>query len=440
MPFRFRVTSAVLVATLPAAALAQAPAVADADLARRVEQEMPKVVAWRRDFHQHPELSNRETRTSGIVAEHLRKLGIEVRANVAKTGVVGVLRGARPGPVVALRADMDALPVTEQVDLPFKSTVRTTYNGQEVGVMHACGHDMHTAMLMGAAEVLAGMKDRLAGTVVFLFQPAEEGAPAGETGGAKQMLVEGAFANPKPGAVFGLHVGITPDDAGHLSYKPLGEMASSDYFTIVVRGRQAHGAAPWLGVDPITLAAQIQLGLQTIVSRQLDLTTAPAVVSIGMVQGGIRYNILPDSVVMTGTVRTFDRDMRKDVAARIRRTAESIAQSAGGTAEVRLEERAPVTSNDPALAERMLPTLRRVAGANGVSIAKPTTTAEDFGYFAEQVPGLFIFLGIRPKDSPVTAFVSNHSPKFFADEAAMPTGVRTLVSLAVDYLALGVKP
>jgi amidohydrolase len=249
------------------------------------------------------------------------------------------------------------------------------------------------------------------------------------------MLLEGAFKDPKPNAVFGLHVGITPDDAGHLSYKPLGEMAAADQFSIIVRGRQSHGAAPWLGVDPITLGAQIQLGIQTIVSRQLDLTTAPAVVTVGMVQGGVRWNIIPDSIVMQGTIRTFDPAMRKEIAMRLKRTAESIAQSAGGSADVRIDERTPVTSNDPALADRMLATLRRAAGPNGVSIAKPTTTAEDFGYYAQEAPGLFVFLGIRPKDSPLSSFVSNHSPKFFADEAAMPTGVRTLVLLATEYLA-----
>jgi amidohydrolase len=437
MPLRSRLTFAALAAALPVTASAQSP-VADADVVHRVEQEMPRVVAWRRDFHAHPELSNRETRTAGIVAEHLRALGIDVRTGVSNTGVVGVLRGGRPGRVVALRADMDALPVTEQVDLPFRSTVRATYNGQEVGVMHACGHDMHTAMLMGAAEVLAGMKDRLAGTVVFVFQPAEEGPPAGEQSGARVMLAQGAFANPKPDAVFGLHVGITPEEAGHLSYKPLGEMAAVDQFTLVVRGRQSHGATPWLGVDPLTLGAQIQLGLQTIVSRQLDLTTGPAIITVGSVQGGVRWNIIPDSVVMQGTIRTFDAAMRKDVHERVLRTAQSIAASAGGSADVRFEDRAPITSNDPALIERMLPTLRRAAGSNGVSIAKPTTTGDDFGAFAEQAPGLYLFLGVRPKGSPLSAFVSNHSPKFFADEAAMPTGVRTLVSLAVDYL--GSKP
>ena len=417
-------------------ARAQAPVGAlDAELGRRVEGVMPKVVAWRRDIHQHPELSNRETRTAALVAAHLRRLGLEVRTGVARTGVVALLKGGKPGPVVALRADMDALPVTEQVDLPFASKVRTTYNGQEVGVMHACGHDLHVAMLMGAAEVLAGMRAELPGTVKFIFQPAEEGPPAGETGGAIQMIREGVLENPKVDAIFGIHVGVTAAEAGHVSYKPLGFMAAADFYTVTVRGRQVHGATPWAGVDPIVVGAQIVTGLQTIVSRQLDLTNAPAVVTVGAFNGGVRNNIIPDSVVMMGTIRTFDPAMRKDVAMRIRRTAEQIAASAGATATVDIQERTPVTANSPALTERMAASLRRAVGEANVSVARPVTGAEDFGYFAEQVPGLFVFLGVRPKGSPESAFVSNHSPKFFADEAAMPNGVRTLVTLATDFLA-----
>ncbi len=407
---------------------------ADAELARRVDAVMPKVVAWRRDLHQHPELGNRETRTAALVAAHLRRLGLEVRTGVAKTGVVGVLRGGRPGKTVALRADMDALPVTEQVDLPFASKVRTTYNGQDVGVMHACGHDMHVAMLMGAAEALAGMKAELPGTVVFVFQPAEEGPPAGEEGGAMLMLKEGVFANPKPDAVFGLHVGVTPAEAGHLSYKPLGMMAAADFFNVVVRGRQVHGATPWAGVDPIVAASQVVVGLQTVVSRQSDLTASPVVVTVGAFNGGVRNNIIPDSVVLQGTIRTFDPAVRREVHARVRRTAEQIAASQGATAQVVIEERTPVTANDPALAERMAATLRRVAGAENVSLTRPVTGAEDFGYFAERVPGLFVFVGVRPKGTPESAFVSNHSPKFFADEAALPAGTRALVALASDFL------
>ena len=407
----------------------------DADIQRAVQGVMPRVVAWRRDLHAHPELGNRETRTAALVAEHLRKLGMEVRTGVATTGVVAVLKGGRPGPVVALRADMDALPVTEQVDLPFASKVRTTYNGQEVGVMHACGHDMHVAMLMGAAEVLAGMRARIPGTVKFIFQPAEEGPPSGEKGGAIEMIAQGALANPKPDAIFGLHVGITPAEAGHVTYKPLGFMAAADFFTVTVRGRQVHGATPWAGVDPIVVGAQIVTGLQTIVSRQMDLTTGPVVVTVGSFNGGIRNNIIPDSVVMLGTIRTFDPAMRKDVHARVKRTAEQIAASMGATAVVDIQERTPVTANDPALTERMVGSLQRALGARAVSLGRPVTGAEDFGYFAEQVPGLFLFLGVRPKGSPESSFVSNHSPKFFADEAALPNGVTALVTLATDFLA-----
>ena len=421
---------------LPAALPAQAPTLAArADAA--VERVMPKVVGWRRDLHQHPELSNREVRTGKMVAAHLRALGLEVRDSVAHTGVVGVLRGGRPGPVVALRADMDALPVAEETDLPFRSTARSTYNGQDVGVMHACGHDAHTAMLMGAAEVLAGMKAELPGTVVFIFQPAEEGVPAGETGGAPQMIEEGALARPKVDAIFGLHV-FSRLASGTLHYKPLGIMASSDQLRIVVRGRQTHGALPWQGVDPIVVASQIVTGLQTITARQTDVTLAPAIVTIGRIAGGTRFNIIPDSVVMEGTIRAFDDAMQKDIHARIRRTAEKIAESAGGTADVEIAANGnPVTSNDPALTERMLPTLRRVAGADKVKLAQVTTTAEDFSHYQRQVPGVFLFLGITPPGPEMTSAAPNHSPRFMVDESAMPTGVRTLVGLAVDYLTGG---
>ncbi|MGZ8376618.1 MAG: amidohydrolase [Gemmatirosa sp.] len=434
-----RAAPAALLATFAApAARAQAPAAAgplDAEIGRAVAAVMPKVVAWRRDIHQHPELGNRETRTAALVAEHLRKLGMEVRTGVATTGVVAVLKGGRPGPVVALRADMDALPVTEQVDLPFASKVRTTYNGQDVGVMHACGHDMHVAMLLGAAEVLAGMKAQLPGTVKFIFQPAEEGPPGDEKGGAIEMMAQGALANPKPDAIFGLHVGVTPAEAGHITYKPLGFMAAADFYTVTVKGKQVHGATPWAGVDPIVVGAQIVTGLQTVVSRQMDLTNSPVVLTVGAFQGGVRNNIIPDSIVMLGTIRTFDPAMRKDVQMRLKRTAEQIAAASGATAVVKVQERTPVTSNDPALTERMVASLQRAVGAPNVSLGRPVTGAEDFGYFAEQVPGLFVFLGVRPKGSPESAFVSNHSPRFFADEAAMPNGVKALVTLATDFLA-----
>jgi amidohydrolase len=407
----------------------------DADVDRRAAQVVGKVVAWRRDIHANPELSNRETRTGELVAQHLRSLGIEVRSGVAHTGVVGVLRGGRPGPVVALRADMDALPVTEEVDVPFASKVRATYNGQEVGVMHACGHDAHTAMLMGAAEVLAGMRRDLPGTVVFIFQPAEEGVPAGERGGAALMIEEGALANPKPDAIFGLHV--FPYPAGEIRYRPGGAMASSDALRIVVHGRQTHGALPWAGIDPIVVAAQIVLGLQTITSRQVDITAAPAIVTVGAINGGVRYNIIPDSVVMIGTIRTFDTSVQRDIHERVRRTAESIAQSAGATAQVSIDTVAPVTYNDPALTERMLPTLRDVAGADHVQLGLPLTPAEDFSRYQQRIPGLFFFLGITPPGTDPRSAAPNHSPRFFVDEAALPVGVRALAHVAVDYLSGG---
>ena len=340
----------------------------------RTEEVTPKVVAWRRDLHEHPELGNREFRTSGIIAEHLRSLGMDVQTEVAHTGVVGILRGGLPGPVVALRADMDALPVTEMVDLPFASTVRTEYAGQEVGVMHACGHDNHMAVLMGAAEVLAGMRDRLPGTVKFIFQPAEEGPPAGERGGASLMVEEGVLENPRPDAIFGLHV--MPSPTGFIGYRAGGAMASVQTLQIVVKGRQTHGAMPWGGVDPIVTAAQIILGLQTVVSRQADLTKAPAVVTIGQINGGIRSNIIPDSVVMVGTVRTLDPAMQAEIEEGIRRTAEGIAESAGATADVLLSRGAAVTYNDPALARRMAGTLEWVAGPGMVSEVPAITGSE----------------------------------------------------------------
>ena len=425
-----RLISLALLA-LPIPCLAQSNRLG-AEIDRRAAQVDPKVVAWRRDFHAHPELSNRETRTAELVARHLRALGLEVRTGVAKTGVVAVLRGGRPGRVVALRADMDALPVTEEVDLPFASKVRTTFNGQDVGVMHACGHDTHTAMLMGAAEVLAGMRADLPGTVKFIFQPAEEGAPAGERGGAELMIEEGALDDPKPTAIFGLHV--FPFPTGEIRYRAGGIMAGADAFRIVVRGRQTHGALPWAGVDPIVVSSQIVVGLQTIASRQVDLTAAPAIVTVGAINGGVRNNIIPDSVVMLGTIRTFDPAVRNDVHQRVRRTAESIAHSAGATAQVVIDTNTAVTYNDPALTEKMLPTLRAVAGASRLVVATPSTTAEDFSRYQQRIPGMFVFLGITPPGTDPAKVAPNHSPRFFVDEAALPTGVRALAHLAVDYL------
>jgi amidohydrolase len=407
-----------------------------AEIDARTGEITEKVVAWRRDLHEHPELGNREFRTAGLIAEHLRSLGMEVQTGVAHTGVVGLLRGGKPGPVVALRADMDALPVTEMVDLPFASKAIAEYVGREVGVMHACGHDNHMAILMGAAEVLAGMRERLPGTVKFIFQPAEEGAPAGEEGGARLMVREGVMENPRPDAIFGLHV--MPSPTGFIGYRAGGAMASVQTLHIKVKGRQTHGAMPWGGVDPIVTSAQIILGLQTVISRQTNLTTAPAVVTIGQINGGIRSNIIPDSVVMVGTVRTLDLEMQKKIEERIRRTVEGIAGSAGATAEVFLSPPGAITYNDPGLTQEMVPTLERVAGPGMAGEVPPITGAEDFSYYQQEVPGLFFFLGVIPDSIPLEKAAPNHSPYFFADEEALPVGVRALANLAVDFLSGGI--
>lgn len=393
-----------------------------------------RVIETRRDIHQHPELGNREVRTAKLVADRLRSLGIEVKENVAHTGVVGLLRGGKPGKVVALRADMDALPVTEQVDLPFASNVRTTYNGQDVGVMHACGHDAHVAILLGVAEVLAGMRDEIPGTVKFLFQPAEEGAPQGEEGGAELMVKEGALEHPEVDAIFGLHV-TSRFAVGEIAYKPGGMMAAVDSFKIVVRGKQTHGAYPWLGVDPIVVASQIVLGLQTIPSRQVDSSLAPSIVTVGAIHGGVRNNIIPDEVEMIGTIRSLDAKMREDIHARIKRTAESIASSAGATATVTITTGYPITYNDPALTEQALPTLRHVAGAEQVKLVNPVLGAEDFSFFQQNVPGLFFWLGTRPQNQTVEEAPSNHSPLFYVDESGLGLGVRALAHVAMDYLS-----
>ena len=395
---------------------------------------LPKVVEWRRDIHQHPELGNRETRTAQIVAEHLQALGLEVHAGVAHTGVVGVLRGGHPGPVIALRADMDALPVTERVDVPFKSTVTTEYRGEKVGVMHACGHDGHTAMLMGVAQVLAGRARDLPGTVVFLFQPAEEGAPEGEEGGAPLMLKEGVFRDYKPEVVFGMHLwaGL---NAGTIGYRVGSFMAASDTFRIVVKGRQTHGSRPWGGIDPIVASAQILEGIQTIVSRQTDITRWPAVVTVGAIKGGIRFNIIPDSVEMMGTIRTFDAGVRDQTIERLRRTAENIAAASGATATVEiLPGSNPVVINNPALTRQVLPSLQRAAGAAKVLEIPFVTGAEDFAQFALEVPGVFFFVGSTPPGQDAEQAPSNHSPLYFVDESSLEVGMRAMVDVAVDYL------
>jgi amidohydrolase len=409
------------------------------ELAAEIEQRAAageaRVVEWRRDLHRHPELSNREQRTARVVAAELQALGLEVRTGVAHTGVVGVLRGARAEPAVALRADMDALPVTERTGLPFASTARATYLGREVGVMHACGHDAHTAILLGVAEVLAGLRDRLPGSVVFLFQPAEEGAPPGEEGGARLMLAEGALDDPRPGAIFALHV-VPQHEVGQIGVRAGGAMASSDRLEIRVRGRQTHAAYPWLGVDPITAASRIVLALQAIPARRVD-TRIPSVVSIGAIHGGVRHNIIPDEVELSGTIRALAPELRSELHEEVRRSAQATAEAEGARAEVEIRLGYPITWNDPSLLARMRPTLERVAGAERVLDAPPRTGAEDFAFFQERIPGLYFWLGIRPAGVPESEAAPNHSPEFTVDESALGLGVRALANLAVDWLATG---
>ena len=425
---RFRLLAAIA-AGVPSLLGAQAPPAVHAEIERITRDINARVVAWRRDIHQHPELSYQETRTAGLVAEHLRSLGLEVRTGVGGMGVLGVLRGGRPGPTVALRADMDGLPVTEQVNLPFRSTVRATYNGQDVGVMHACGHDNHVAILMGAAEVLSRMKERIPGTVKFIFQHAEESPPRG---GAGPMIQAGVLENPKVDAVFGLHV--FPGRAGTVTYRGGPLYASSDNFRIIVHGRQTHGAMPWAGVDPIVVGSQIVLALQTIISRQVDLSSANAVVTVGAFTAGNRTNIIPDSAVLIGTIRTFDEAVRDEIHTRVRRTAEQIASSAGARSTVEIELGYPVTVNDPALTARMVPSLQRIAGVANVTEQPRTTTAEDFSRYAQKAPAMIFSLGVTaPAKDPRTA-APNHSPLFEADESALPVGVRLMSGLALDFL------
>lgn len=389
-----------------------------------------KVIEWRRDIHQYPELGNREARTAALVAAHLRALDFdEVRTGLAHTGVVGVLTGAKPGPIVALRADMDALPVTEPLGLPFASKVRTTYQGQETGVMHACGHDAHTAILMGAAAALAGMREDIEGTVLFIFQPAEEGAPEGEEGGARLMIKEGVFKSYLPEALFALHT--LPIPAGTINYSSGGAMMGADTLKITVTGKQTHAAQPHLGVDPITVSAQIITALQSIPGRQISAVKSPAIISVGSIHGGIRGNIIPDSVVMSGTVRLLDPASREDVLMRIRRTAESIAASAGAKAVVETAQYSPVLYNNPALIRQMTPTLNRVLGAENVIEAPPITPSEDFAFFADKIPSFYFFLGVNAPG--VERAAPNHSPDFFVNDDALAIGVKALTAMTLDY-------
>ena len=404
-----------------------------ADIDRQADQIEERVIEWRRHIHVNPELSNRETETAAYIAEHLESLGIEVQTGVAHTGVVGVLRGGQPGPVVGLRADIDALPVKERADVPFASTVTALYNGEQVPVMHACGHDTHVAMLMGAAEILAGMREELPGTVKFIFQPAEEGAPRGEEGGADLMVKEGALRDPDVDVIFGMHIN-SQTEVGTIKYRPGSIMAASDVLRIGVTGKQTHGSTPWTGVDPIVTAAQIINGLQTVVSRQAELTKNAAVVSIGKIEGGVRSNIIPEDVQMVGTIRTLDPQMRDKVHADIRRTATHIATSMGAEAEVEIDRGYPVTHNDPALTDQMVPTLERIAGEKNVREINPITGAEDFSYFQREVPGLYFFLGGMPKGANPADVAPHHTPDFYIDERGMKLGVRAFCNLTLDYM------
>jgi amidohydrolase len=433
---------------MPGAVHAADSSITSAQLDAAAKAVEPKTIEWRRDFHAHPELSNREVRTAEQIAKHLRALGIETRTGVGVTGVVGLLRGGKPGRTVGLRADMDALPVTEQTDVPFKSRATAQFRGETVGVMHACGHDSHVAILLGVAEVLAGMRDRLSGQVLFVFQPAEEGPPEGERGGAALMLEQGAFEMAKPDVMYGLHV-IASLPTATIGYRSGPFMAGTDSFTIVVKGRQTHGSRPWSGVDPIVTSAQIITGLQTIVSRQVDITAIPAVVTVGAIKGGIRFNIIPDEVQMIGTVRTFSTDVRNDIFRRMQTTASNIAEANGATATVRFKDLSqpqssreeevsgPPVVNDPAVTAAALPVFERLVGKDRVREISLQTTADDYALFAQQVPSLYFWIGITPPDRDPAKAAFNHSPQFYLDEAGMNTGVRALLALTTEFLQRG---
>ncbi len=398
-----------------------------------IDQVEPQVIEWRRYFHEHPELSNREFETSKIIASHLKKLGMEVKTGIAHTGVVGILKGGKPGPVVALRADIDGLPVTERVDLPFASKVKGTYNGIETGVMHACGHDTHIAMLMGVADVLSKMKKDIKGTVKFIFQPAEEGAPQGEEGGAALMVKEGVLKNPTVDVIFGLHI-AAGSNVGKITYKPGGIMAASQRFVIKVHGKQTHGSRPWGGIDPIVISAQIINGLQSIISRDMDLTKEAVVISVGLIRGGVRSNIIPEEVEMIGTIRTLDPKMQKKLNEMMIFRVKSIAKSYGGTADISISKGLPITYNDPVLTAKMLPSLQRSAGKSNVVEINAITGAEDFSFYQQKIPGLYFFIGGKPLDVKPEDAPSHHTPDFYIDESGLKLGVTSMVNLTLDYL------
>lgn len=402
---------------------------------RKAVAILPRVIEWRRYLHQHPELSNREYHTAEYVAGHLKQLGLEIQTGIAKTGIVAILKGGRPGPVVALRADMDALPVQERVNIPFKSTVTAEYLGDTVPVMHACGHDSHVAMLMGAAQVLASMKKEVPGTVKFFFQPAEEGPPGEEEGGAPLMIKEGAMDNPKVEAVFGMHI-EADIPIGTFEYKPGAFMASSDWFTITIKGKQSHGSQPWKGVDPIVVGAEIINALQTIVSRQSELTKAPVVITVGKFHSGVRSNIIPEEAVLQGTIRTLDGKMQKETHSRIRKMATAIAAAMGATADVTIATKTLVTYNDPELVKMMVPTLEKVAGRENVKEREWVTGAEDFSYYGGKAPAFFIYIGGMPKGADAATAPAHHTPDFYIDDSRLDAGVKAFCNLVFDYAGL----
>lgn len=426
---------AILISFLSFSAIAGGPTdPLKTEMDKRAKEVEQKVVRWRRDFHENPELGNREFRTAEKIAAHLKSLGLDVKTGVAKTGVVALLKGGKPGPVIALRADMDGLPVTERVDIPFASKVTTEYNGQKTGVMHACGHDGHVAILMGVAEILASVKKDLPGTIKFIFQPAEEGAPKGEEGGAALMVKEGVLENPKVNVIFGLHLNAqTP--IGQIKYRPGGTMAAVDFFSVKVRGKQSHGAYPWLSVDPIVTAAQIVNNIQTIVSRKVELTNGAAVVTVGAIHGGIRQNIIPEEVDMIGTIRYLDSPAQQVIHDNLKQIAEKTAESQGAKADVKIDVMYPVTYNDPALTDQMVPSLEEVAGKENVLLTPAVTGAEDFSFFQQKVPGLFFFLGGAPKNKAVRETAPHHTPDFYIDEGGFELGLRSFCHLVVDYAA-----
>jgi amidohydrolase len=409
-----------------------------AEINQATEKILPQVIKWRRHLHQYPELGNREFKTAEYIEKHLRRLGLEVRTKVAHTGVVGILKGDLPGATIGLRADMDALPVSERVNIPFASKEKTEYNGQQVGVMHACGHDTHVAMLLGTAEVLSKMRSKLRGTVVFIFQPAEEGAPVGEEGGAALMVKEGVMDNPKIDAIFGIHINAQTE-IGKIRYKSGSFMAAADWFTIKVKGKQTHGSQPWLGVDPIAVGTQIINGLQMIVSRQSELTKAPVVITVGKINGGVRENIIPEELTMAGTIRTLDDGMQKDVHERIKTTAQRIAESMGATAEVSIETKTLVTYNTPELVAQMLPSLEKAIGKTNVYETEWTTGAEDFSYYRLKAPAFFFNVGGMPKDKTAKTSAPHHTPDFFIDDSRLDVGIKAFCNIVFDYQPTAMK-